>query len=99
MLMTSAKQHSADYLNAVPRNISAKYVKVDDQFLPASFEAQLDHPEWPVRAWVTVRVDPERGPVMVGLVVDQPDIARESSAIANSWPCWPRLLMSAKGRS
>jgi len=59
------------------RNISAKYVQVGDQYLPASFEARLDHPEWPASAWVTVRTDPERGPVMVGLVVDQPDGAKE----------------------
>jgi hypothetical protein len=75
--MTTPKMHGPDYINAVHRNISAKYVKVGEQLLPASFEARLDHPEWPARAWVTVRTDPERGPVMTGFLVDQPDDARE----------------------
>jgi hypothetical protein len=73
------EHRGTEWLNAVHRNISAKYVQVGDLFLPASFEARLDHPEWPALtgAWVTVRVDPERGPVMVGLVVDQPDGTKE----------------------
>jgi hypothetical protein len=75
--MTTDRQHPADYLKAVPRNISAEYEKVGEVLLPASFEARVEHPEWPARAWVTVRTDPERGPVMTGFLVDQPDDARE----------------------